>query len=147
VPGEAVTDLVADPTEAADSSQPVNFVKPPSQTLKQKRQDPFEGFGYDPDEIAAYYSRRPVQVGTAPFRVFCCPLSRFISQPLVRQAGRKRSTRKNSRRRAVKLREILTDLGPAYIKIGQALSTRPDLVPPIYLRRTHTTSRPAAPFL
>ncbi|MFM6201837.1 MAG: AarF/UbiB family protein, partial [Dolichospermum sp.] len=24
-------------------------------------------------------------------------------------------------------------LGPAYIKIGQALSTRPDLVPPVYL--------------
>ncbi len=31
------------------------------------------------------------------------------------------------------LKEILTDLGPTYIKIGQALSTRPDLVPPIYL--------------
>jgi predicted unusual protein kinase regulating ubiquinone biosynthesis (AarF/ABC1/UbiB family) len=28
---------------------------------------------------------------------------------------------------------LLTKLGPAYIKIGQALSTRPDLVPPIYL--------------
>ena len=40
---------------------------------------------------------------------------------------------KNQRRRAVHLREILTRLGPAYIKVGQALSTRPDLVPPIYL--------------
>jgi len=28
---------------------------------------------------------------------------------------------------------MLTNLGPAYIKIGQALSTRPDLVPPVYL--------------
>ncbi|AFY38356.1 ABC-1 domain-containing protein [[Leptolyngbya] sp. PCC 7376] len=31
------------------------------------------------------------------------------------------------------LKQILTDLGPTYIKIGQALSTRPDLVPPTYL--------------
>lgn len=39
---------------------------------------------------------------------------------------------KNELKRAVKLRKILTKLG-AYIKIGQALSTRPDLVPPKYL--------------
>ncbi|HEY9663521.1 MAG TPA: AarF/ABC1/UbiB kinase family protein, partial [Allocoleopsis sp.] len=31
-------------------------------------------------------------------------------------------------RRAIQLREILTHLGPTYIKVGQALSTRPDLV-------------------
>jgi predicted unusual protein kinase regulating ubiquinone biosynthesis (AarF/ABC1/UbiB family) len=40
---------------------------------------------------------------------------------------------KNEQRRAIQLRELLTKLGPAYIKIGQALSTRPDLVPPVYL--------------
>ena len=37
------------------------------------------------------------------------------------------------RKRAIRVRNILTKLGPAYIKIGQALSTRPDLVSPIYL--------------
>ncbi|AFZ49266.1 ABC1 kinase family protein [Dactylococcopsis salina] len=35
---------------------------------------------------------------------------------------------KNKYKRARELREILTKLGPTYIKVGQALSTRPDLI-------------------
>ena len=31
------------------------------------------------------------------------------------------------------LRHILTDLGPVYVKLGQLLSTRPDLLPPEYI--------------
>ncbi|KAL8499415.1 hypothetical protein ACS0TY_022404 [Phlomoides rotata] len=36
------------------------------------------------------------------------------------------------RKRAVKFRETLIRLGPFYIKLGQALSTRPDILPKIY---------------
>ncbi len=43
------------------------------------------------------------------------------------------NNRRNRRLYAIRLREILTDLGPASIKIGQALSTRPDLVSPVFL--------------
>ncbi|WP_242041865.1 AarF/ABC1/UbiB kinase family protein [Alkalinema sp. FACHB-956] len=39
----------------------------------------------------------------------------------------------NQQERAEQLRKILTDLGPTYIKVGQALSTRPDLVRQDYL--------------
>ncbi|WOG98356.1 hypothetical protein DCAR_0417697 [Daucus carota subsp. sativus] len=35
--------------------------------------------------------------------------------------------------RAVELRKVLTGLGPTFVKIGQGLSTRPDLCPPEYL--------------
>ncbi|XP_021857759.1 protein ACTIVITY OF BC1 COMPLEX KINASE 3, chloroplastic isoform X2 [Spinacia oleracea] len=39
----------------------------------------------------------------------------------------------NKSLRAVQLRKIFTALGPTFVKIGQGLSTRPDLCPPEYL--------------
>ena len=38
-----------------------------------------------------------------------------------------------SREKAVQFRQRLVELGPAYIKLGQVLSTRPDLVPETYV--------------
>jgi ubiquinone biosynthesis protein len=37
-------------------------------------------------------------------------------------------------RRAVRLRQALEELGPTFVKLGQVLSRRPDLVPPAYVR-------------
>lgn len=34
---------------------------------------------------------------------------------------------------AVRIREVLQDLGPAYIKLGQLLSTRADIFPPVFI--------------
>ena len=40
--------------------------------------------------------------------------------------------------RAVAFRKRLVELGPAYVKLGQVLSTRPDLIPPQYIKElTH----------
>jgi predicted unusual protein kinase regulating ubiquinone biosynthesis (AarF/ABC1/UbiB family) len=36
----------------------------------------------------------------------------------------------NEVRRAIQIRNIVTSLGPAYIKLGQALSIRPDILSP-----------------
>jgi predicted unusual protein kinase regulating ubiquinone biosynthesis (AarF/ABC1/UbiB family) len=42
-------------------------------------------------------------------------------------------SRTHNPKRAAQLRRILVSLGPTYIKVGQALSTRPDLVRPDFL--------------
>jgi predicted unusual protein kinase regulating ubiquinone biosynthesis (AarF/ABC1/UbiB family) len=81
-------------------------------------------------EIAAQYSGRFLQVVRRILTVLK-PILAFVFGLWWDKQWR--ILVKNERRRAVQLRELLTKLGPAYIKIGQALSTRPDLVPPIYL--------------
>ncbi|MEM9482936.1 MAG: AarF/ABC1/UbiB kinase family protein [Cyanobacteria bacterium P01_F01_bin.116] len=43
------------------------------------------------------------------------------------------------------LRNILTDLGPVYIKFGQLLSTRPDLLPPAYIEALSTLQSTVPP--
>lgn len=43
------------------------------------------------------------------------------------------SIEQNMQRRAVELRNLLTSLGPSFVKVGQALSSRPDLLPKPYL--------------
>ena len=91
--------------------------------------DPFEDLSYDPDAINAYYSRRPWSVIGRLLTVLG-PFTYFMVQSWWYRGN---PSEKIQRRQAQRLRDLLTDLGPAYIKIGQALSTRPDLVPPIFL--------------
>ena len=48
--------------------------------------------------------------------------------------GSRSVTEADRRRRAQYLLRTLLDLGPTFIKIGQILSTRPDVLPPTYIR-------------
>lgn len=95
-----------------------------------RKYDPFEDFTYDPQAINAYYRRRPFSI-LARILTVVWPFAFFFAQVWWNRRGG--VSEKTQRRQAIRLRELLTDLGPAYIKIGQALSTRPDLVSPIYL--------------
>lgn len=55
----------------------------------------------------------------------------IVAQALNRQLD---TTSAQRSRQAVRLRETLVDLGPTFIKLGQLLSTRPDLVPKEWIR-------------
>lgn len=89
-----------------------------------------EDWRYNPEAISKYYERRLLRVIGRVFALLAPTLLFGVQLALDRLWGRQAKT---EARRAQQLREILTELGPAYIKIGQALSTRPDLVPPVYL--------------
>jgi predicted unusual protein kinase regulating ubiquinone biosynthesis (AarF/ABC1/UbiB family) len=98
---------------------------------------------YDPEAIAAQYGNRPFAVWGRLLGIFWTFLTFVLALLWDKQTGQ---VEKNQRKRAVKVRDVLTDLGPAYIKIGQALSTRPDLVPPQYLEELTKLQDQLPPF-
>ncbi len=80
---------------------------------------------YDSGAIARYYRFRPLQVIWRALTIIWS-FSGFI---IGLQWDRWRHASDAAfLKRADQLRRILTHLGPSYIKVGQALSTRPDLV-------------------
>lgn len=80
---------------------------------------------YDPQAIADYYRYRPWEALWRSLRVIFSFLGWLLAILLDQWTGQ---VEKNKLKRASKLREILTKLGPTFIKVGQALSTRPDLI-------------------
>jgi predicted unusual protein kinase regulating ubiquinone biosynthesis (AarF/ABC1/UbiB family) len=85
---------------------------------------------YDPIAITAHYRQRPLQIWRRWLEIGL-PLGSF----LLRRWWDSKTGQSQRRQRyhATHLRQILTRLGPAFIKIGQALSTRPDVLPLAYL--------------
>ncbi len=80
---------------------------------------------YNPQAIASYYNRRPWLVIWRAIMIIWLFAGFLIGLALDLSIG---NTDSNKSARASQLREILTQLGPTFIKVGQALSTRPDLV-------------------
>ncbi|ACK71666.1 ABC-1 domain protein [Gloeothece citriformis PCC 7424] len=80
---------------------------------------------YDPEAIARYYRYRPWSFIWRTLTIIWF-FGLFIAQIKLDQwTGQ---TEVNKYKRASQIRKILTHLGPTFIKVGQALSTRPDLI-------------------
>lgn len=80
---------------------------------------------YDADVIAKYYRRRPWIVLWRSVQVLWWLGTFALGLQSDRWFDREE---KNLEKRAIQLRKLLTRLGPTFIKVGQALSTRPDLI-------------------
>eukprot|EP00978_Attheya_sp_CCMP212_P007212 scaffold16738_cov47-Attheya_sp.AAC.1 len=87
---------------------------------------------YDGHVIGAYWRERPVSVATRLaqiLRLLGPRLGAFWWDFKIREGSIQQQLE-----HAAKLRQALTELGPAFVKAGQQLSIRPDLVPPTVLK-------------
>lgn len=80
---------------------------------------------YDADAIAQKYRQSPFLLIQRVLTIVWVLGGFFLRLKIDQWRG---TAEKNKYKRARELRELLTKLGPTYIKVGQALSTRPDLV-------------------
>lgn len=85
---------------------------------------------YNPDSLAVQYGSKPIKVLRRTLKILL-GLGGFAAKVFL--DDRNGQLDQNKRLRAKELRKTLTTLGPTFVKIGQGLSTRPDLCPPEYL--------------
>lgn len=85
---------------------------------------------YTPELVSNKYRSRPIKVLRRTLEILIGVGSFALKLVLDQSNGQ---LDQNKRIRAVDLRKICTKLGPTFVKIGQGLSTRPDLCPPEYL--------------
>lgn len=119
-------------SESSMATRPVNLAE----------DVPFTSYSHD--QNAAYWSTRPVTVAKRLVEVG----SAFGSWLAAGKLPMLRTSNHQERiaRRAESLRRLLTGLGPAYIKIGQAVSTRPDVMPPEFLKELEKLQDRLEPF-
>ncbi|KAF6159741.1 hypothetical protein GIB67_029999 [Kingdonia uniflora] len=85
---------------------------------------------YTPELLSIKYGSRPIKVVRRTVEILTS-LGGFAFKLLLDE--KKGQIDVNKRIRAIELRRIFTRLGPTFVKLGQGLSTRPDLCPTEYL--------------
>ncbi|CAM6091149.1 unnamed protein product [Calypogeia fissa] len=98
---------------------------------------------YDPEAIAAFFKKRPMDIAVRSLKIMVECSALTVSILFDISSGR---AQENERRRAVQLVDLITRLGPTAIKIGQALSIRPDLLPVAYLEELQKLQDRVPPF-
>jgi len=82
---------------------------------------------YNPEKLQAFFDRRPEAVVMRLWQILSTSSSFLILLLFDYVAG---NTKDIEVRRAAQLRNTIVSLGPFFIKLGQALSIRPDILSP-----------------
>ena len=87
-------------------------------------------YEYDPVALKKFFSKRPDLVTKRVAQVMSTGGSVIIKFAIDVLTGKMKSDPDLEVKRAAELRDTITSLGPFFIKLGQALSIRPDILSP-----------------
>ena len=87
---------------------------------------------YDPEIISKIYQKNPSRLFKRLWQTLIPIFVYIISVGWDKLTGQLKKESK-ARFRAKQLTKLLVELGPAFVKAGQALSTRPDIIPVVLL--------------
>lgn len=85
---------------------------------------------YDPEALSAYFSKRPEAVITRLAQLLATGGGWAVQTAFAAFQGKLTPGSEAEVEAVVGLRSLLVSLGPFYIKVGQALSIRPDILSP-----------------
>ena len=112
--------------------------------------EPAELRRYDPAATRKYFSTRPITLLKRGIRSFIL-LGGFSAKLWLDRKTRGENTSDAKRKeintkRATQLRNLLVSLGPTYVKLGQVLSSRADLLPAEYIEELRVLQDRVPPF-
>ena len=113
-------------------SPPPPTTKP---TGKPELSDFIEAAGlleYDPAAISRIYAGAPQRLIKRLWQTLV-PIGLYLLSVAIDGLTRRLNDPDHARARAKEAADLVASLGPAFIKAGQALSTRPDIIPPLLL--------------
>jgi len=103
--------------------------------MKEDFKDFIEASGlleYDPKTISKIYRKNPKRLFKRLWQTLI-PIFAYIFFIGLDKITGKLKSESQARYRAKQLTNLLVELGPAFVKAGQALSTRPDIIPVVLL--------------
>ena len=87
---------------------------------------------YDPETITKIYQKNPKRLFKRLWQTLI-PIFAYIFSVMWDKFTGRLKVESQARFRAKELTNLLVELGPAFVKAGQALSTRPDIIPVVLL--------------
>jgi len=90
---------------------------------------------YSASQVEEFFKARPLEVAARTWEILAAVVP-YLARFLVWEHLIRRKIKHHEglqKKYAVELRELLTTLGPCFIKLGQAVSIRPDLLPAAFL--------------
>ena len=104
---------------------------------------------YDPNEIKSFWKQYPSMAIDRVFTIVST-ITPFLMKLLVSKyifpEEDKTSKENQQKKYAIEFRHLLQDLGPCFIKFGQMLSIRPDVLPPVVVYELQKLCDSVPPF-